>query len=84
MKNSKFLAIIIVLIILIGCFGLFYGLTRPSKEEVDAARSKVIVVPADILSDSIINQLDNFKQNGTLPINIGAQEKGRDNPFASF
>jgi heme/copper-type cytochrome/quinol oxidase subunit 3 len=84
MKNFKLTVFIIVLIIIFGGFGLFYYLTRPSQSEINSAKTSVVIVPTDILSSSTLNQLNNFKQNGSLPISIGAQEKGRSNPFASY
>jgi len=83
-KSMKTIITIVVLIILIGGGWFFYSKVRPTEEEIAGVSNKVLVVPTDILSNSTIDNLKNFRQNGTLPITVTPEEKGRDNPFASF
>lgn len=78
------IAIVVILIILLAGGWYIYSGTRPSKQQIEDQKTKVLVVPKDILSDSIVSQLKSFKQNGTLPIIVSPDEKGRDNPFAVF
>jgi len=83
-KSVKTIIIIFVLILVLAGLWYIYNSTRPTQEEINNSSANITVVPTDVLSGSLINQLNNHKENGTLPISIGAGEKGRDNPFASF
>ena len=84
-KNSKLIVTILVLVIAIVGGWYVYTKTRPTQQQINLQKEQILVVPSDILTDSEIQaQLKQFKQNGTLPITVSSNEKGRDNPFANF
>ena len=83
-RNFKPIIYIIVLIIIILTGWYVYNSTKPNKTEVEAAKASVLVVPSDILSSPTIKDLDNFNQNGSLPIIVSSSMKGRSNPFANY
>lgn len=78
------IAILLIIILLIAGGWFIYYRTRPSSEEIESQKTQVLVVPKDILADSVMGELKNFKQYGTLPIVINSDEQGRDDPFADF
>ncbi len=84
-KNSKLITTISVLIIVLVGGWYVYSKTRPTQQEINVQKEQILIVPSDILPDSAIeSQLKQLKQNGTLPITVSSNEKGRDNPFANF
>jgi len=83
-KNYRNLITILALIILGAGFCYIYFSTRPKTEEINTQKTPVLIVPSDILSDSVAQELSKFSQNGTLPITINPAEKGKDNPFANY
>lgn len=83
-RNFKPIIYIIVIVIILASVWYVYNSTKPKKNEIEAAKPQVLVVSSDILSSPTIKELNNFVQNGSLPIIVSSSMKGRSNPFANY
>ena len=76
-KTSTWMVIIILAVLLIGY--LWYT-TMPKN----VPASKVVVVPADFLTNDEANNIKKAPSFGNLPVTVSGAEKSRPDPFAGF
>lgn len=83
-KSAKIILVILVLIVVGITVWYLYNKTVPSESQIESKSEPVIVVEDTILESENVKQLDDLKQNGTLPIIVTDRDRKKNNPFSSF
>lgn len=80
MNQNKSLNIVIISILVLIFVGYLWYLTIPRN----APKSKVFVVPEDVLDNNETKNIEKSPVFGNIPVRANQDEKSRPDPFAAL
>ncbi len=78
---TRIISFLILIIIMAGTIWYVIYLSRASEAEISKQETRVETVQTDIVDENILQQLNNLKQNGDLPVTVSPEELGKVSPF---
>jgi len=83
-KSNQIASGLVMLLIMAVALFFWYRTAVPTNAEVDAQTPVVIPIDSNIFNGSAAQSISQRDTNGNLPLVVGPDEVGRDNPFSDY
>ncbi|MFH1749780.1 MAG: hypothetical protein ABH837_02725 [bacterium] len=78
---TRIIGILILILLMAGTIWYVIYLGTASESEISAKEVVVESVDTNIVDQNVLNQLDDLKPNGKLPVTVSPEEIGKNSPF---